>query len=339
MAKKSKQTEQKYFFSNYKQRCSSLYSILTNRPETLRDLTANELDEMADLEYIKVHGINPKTNRKNQFDDKKESRLAFLYRNHFKEAVVDVLPEGAKSYLDDVFDAQYFGRKDVVHTNQMEKGKITEDDAAELLSKYLGYEVVKNTQRVENDFLTGEYDNAQFDLKDFKNCFTLKSFRKAELTDVYKWQLKGYGTILRDIGAPEILDLDNYKLYYFLLNAPVHIIQNQITSAVYKVNNDADYDRRLKEYAFQIEKNNIFDVDRFLLNNSGYDWNGDFREIVSIPDFMRIKEFDVKYEEGDKEFIESRVTLAREYLVNKEKEYLDLYGKDVMNSLGVWKYE
>jgi hypothetical protein len=81
-------------------------------------------------------------------------------------------------------------------------------------------------------------------------------------------------------------------------------------------------DPEWKIMAQQIERNMIFDKDAFREQYPTYDFenDGDF----SIPKHLRVKKFEVRLEEGDRENIERRVKLAREWLVNKEIETLKL---------------
>ena len=111
------------------------------------------------------------------------------------------LTQTTKTFLLELWIKEKFCIEKDINSKYLEKGISCESDGRSILQKvfYRDEFVSKNKIRLENDFLSGEYDyfsNTDNTVTDIKNAWDLFSFHKAELTHDYKWQLKGYAMLL-----------------------------------------------------------------------------------------------------------------------------------------------
>lgn len=297
---------QELIFKDWKCRCSSLGHILTNRPEFTKDQKL----ELKALEKEKKTGLNQNGN-KTKWTDAKQKKLKSLIA---KRDEPDTLSSGIITHLDNVFRAKFWNRSRLLYNKYLDKGNLSEEDSLDLLSKQDGYFYAKNEQYFENDYICGTPDNIQFSVKDTKTNYDKESFDNAELTALYRDQVKGYIWLT-------LKELKNWKgeLVYVLVNNPVHQLLNEKTSLFYKLGQPDDDDIRFIEAIEQSERNMIFDINRFIKNYPHYnfqtkEWKYD------IPSHMRLKRFEIALSTKDIKFIKQRVLMCREYLINKEIE-------------------
>ena len=296
-------------FKKWKCRASSMGHICTKR-ETI---TKDQLADIKALEDEKETGLNANGN-KVKWTDNKENKLSSLIS---KRDAPDELPAGVKTHLDNVFRSQFWGRNRILFNKYLDKGNLAEEDSLELLSQIDGTFYAKNDDFFENAYAQGTPDNIQGMIRDAKTNFDMESFDNAELTSLYKWQVKTYIWML-------ISKLKNYhgELFYALVNNPYHQLNNDITSMYYKMGQPDDDDDRYMEYKRQMERNMIFDIKRWKENYPGYPFvneNLDF----DVPAVLRIKRFPVTLNNQDIKFMKQRVVMCRDYLIEKENEVLN----------------
>lgn len=292
----------KSIFENWKARCSGVGNILTSRPKAF---TPEHKQEIKNLENERDNGINANGN-KVKWTDTKNKKLSSLYEIR---KGTDQLPTGAISYLDKEFNRIKYGRVRALSNKYLDKGNICEEDSLALLSEIDGFFYSKNKERFYGEFLEGEPDNNQGIIRDTKTNFDKESFDNAHLTSLYKWQIKSYC----------ILDKkEKGELVYCLVNNPIHQILDEKTRLWYKMGSPDDDDINWISALSQIERNMIFDIEKFKEQYPNYDFASKKLDFTIHP-ILRVKKFEVNLEPGDKEFIESRVKMAREYLVNKDK--------------------
>lgn len=293
------------FFKTWKSRCSSLGHIMTNLPAPF---TENHLTDLKNLIKEKRQGINANGNKVKWSDVKEEK----LYKLFALRKAKDELPEGAKTHLDDVFRSHFWGRKRMLNNRYLEKGNLCEDDAIGLLSEIDNTIYFKNERHFENDYLHGTPDIIS-PLHDTKSNYDLDSHDKAELTQLYKYQIKGYCSLL---------GIKFGTVDYALVNSPIHHIQNERTRLFYAMGNPSDDDENWKECLRQLEKNHIFDIPAFQKAYPHYVFENEILDF-SIPAIFRIKKFDVDFTPEDEENIPRRVIMSRIYLCEKERKVRD----------------
>ncbi|QQU04202.1 hypothetical protein [Myroides odoratus] len=308
-------------FTNWKERCSSLGKLLTNLPEPLREATEEDSVRIQTLLDIKRTGKNPETNRPNKWDDTKEKELEQLQNIVKRIEPKDKLPTGAITHLEEVFRHLFWKRRRFLENKYLSKGTICEEDALDLKSQRDEFFYRKNDEHLSNDFIQGTPDNLQKKTKDTKTNWDLESFDNAELKTLYEWQLKGYMWIVHSYDLPELETKTESELVYCLVNAPLHLIEDEKRRMWFQMGQPDDTDEEFRYKVAQLERNMIFDVSKFKKEYPGYDFYNPIQDF-SIPPHMRLKSFNVTLTEEDIKHMTRRVTMAREWLVNKERETL-----------------
>lgn len=108
------------------------------------------------------------------------------------------LSVGAKTYIRELAREDIFGIEGSPSSKEMEKGIAVENDSIALLNRVRGLSLKKNTERRENEFITGEcdlYDMLNNRGHDIKSSWSAKTFpiSVADCIDkVYEWQMRGY---------------------------------------------------------------------------------------------------------------------------------------------------
>jgi hypothetical protein len=110
------------------------------------------------------------------------------------------LSETAKSEIRRIAKEQFFGFSSSIVTKPMMKGKDWEEDSIALVNQVRGTFYVKNTERFENEFLTGEpdiiLDNMIIDIKTSWSLETWPATSDEGANKDYMWQLMGYCWLL-----------------------------------------------------------------------------------------------------------------------------------------------
>lgn len=294
---------EKYIFENWKERSSQVGNLLTN----LEKITPKQLEE---LNGLLDRQIESKSNPKKALTDNMRDKLTELIAKRDKP---DSLPPGAITHLENVFRDVFWGRRRLLHNKFLDKGLLAEEDALALLSEVEGVYYAKNKESFETEYLKGTADIVTDIITDTKCNYDMESFDNAELTKLYEWQIKAYC-----IGYGKTKG----RVAYCLVNNPEHQIRAARTNLFYGMGTPDESEVRWIEAVQQVERNHIFDIPAFKAEYPNYDFENtqlDFH----IPAKMRLKIFDVELQDGDEEIINSRVKLAREWLLNKEKETLE----------------
>ena len=196
----------------------------------------------------------------------------------------ELLSETAKSYIQDLFKEKELGISKEFWSRYTDKGLQMEDEAIEFASQVLGWDfVVKNTERYNNDWITGEPDVITKDLLADIKCSwdgsTFPLFDSELKNKDYFWQMQGYMWLT---------GMDKAELVYCLMNTPHAIVEDEVRRAHWKAGL-IDEDLDLRE-AVQSQHN--FD---------------------HLPNELRIKRFIVEKDEQAIEQIKEKVEIARDY--------------------------
>jgi len=112
----------------------------------------------------------------------------------------EVLSETAKSEIRKIAKEQFFGFSSSITTKPMIKGKDWEEESIALVNQVRGTLYVKNKERFENEFLTGEPDIIEDDMIiDIKTSWSLETWPATPDEGVnkdYMWQLFAYCWLL-----------------------------------------------------------------------------------------------------------------------------------------------
>ncbi len=307
-------------FPTWRARCSSLGKLMTNLPteeEALKIAT-----EIKELTNERDYGINANGN-KVRWTENKDNRLALLLE---KKTKGDELPTGAITYLEEEFRDKFWGRKRFLDNKYLKKGTICEEDALDLVSQRDNFFYRKNDEHLSNGFIQGTPDNLQKITKDTKTNWDMESFEKAELITLYKDQLKGYMWLAHSYDLPELETKTEAELVYCLVNAPLHLLQDEKRRIYFAMNQPDEEDEEYIEKMIQLERNMIFDIEKFKQEYPNYDFYSPILDF-SIPAHLRIKSFKVNLNEEDIKHMTRRVTMARNWLIEKEKETLQQINK------------
>jgi hypothetical protein len=196
-----------------------------------------------------------------------------------------------------------------------EKGITCEEDGITLYSRVKKKMFKKNTERLTNDFFSGELD-----------LFEGKSIREAEETHDIKcsWSLDTF---------PSLLDTPDYdyvcqgQSYLDLTGAKRHTIAYCLVNATPKLIDDAKrkksyelgvIDTETEEYISackEIEKDMIFDMELFKKQNPHYDLHTPMKEwIYDIPMEERVITFTIERDEELIKSIKTRITNCRAWI-------------------------
>jgi hypothetical protein len=156
------------------------------------------------------------------------NRLLVLQENSKKI----ILSDGCIEYLMEVYAWETAGKVSVdkeVGIEAFERGKATEEDSITLLSRVDKRNYVKNTERFNNEFLTGEPDVVGEDvIYDTKGCKDYPTFLKKinnGLDAGNEEQIQGYG---------ELLGIKNLYIAYCLPNYPFTMLNDLKRRLFYK---------------------------------------------------------------------------------------------------------
>ncbi len=170
--------------------------------------------------------------------DKQKERLIYLFekpnltelqQKEYADLVekmkaIDTLPQGAITHLYDIYDSAVYGIREDVAGKQIDKGLLCEQDSFALIQPYFGF-LLKNTQRFENGLIVGTPDalTEQYVI-DTKTSWNLRTFRQAELTPLYHWQLQAY---------MHLTGRNKAVLAYCLVDTPLELINDEIKRQTY----------------------------------------------------------------------------------------------------------
>lgn len=201
------------------------------------------------------------------------------------------LSQTTKTYLNEIFIKEYYGREKDISNKYIEKGLLVEEDALDLLSKNDETIYLKNKEHFSNDLITGTPDHCKLKLIDTKASWDIYTFFKAELTSLYYLQLQGYMFLTGHVKA---------DLTYCLVNTPEHLIFEEQERLKWKMKViDAETNEDYIEACEKIEKAMIFD---------------------DIPMKQRIKTFTIERNDADLRRLEERILRCRTYLNELLKE-------------------
>lgn len=220
-----------------------------------------------------------------------------------------------KTYLNEIYREVKYGRRAEFESKYTEKGKVQEENAITLYSRIKGEFYKKNTERINNEYTTGEPDTflgesimkceEGVDIKCSWSLFTFP-YPGDKLSAAYEWQGHDYIWLT---GAKK------WTTAFCLMNAPANLILNEKKNVWYKMDMPADNDPVYLAKCMDIEKNMIFDIGEFFEENPGFDlhctdWSFD------IPIKERLVEYEVMRDDNCIDRIVSEAVKARKYLNN-----------------------
>lgn len=223
------------------------------------------------------------------------------------------LGEVAKELIINVWIEQKFKRYELITSKFMEKGKQREEDAITLLSLTKNEFYKKNSERLSNNFITGEPDifkgenilNAE-EIFDTKTSWSANTFFKSINQPLPKdYVMQGHGYMWLTGAA-------RHTVAYCLVNGTLEAINDEKRKAQWKYGLDFETDENYLNEIKQIEINHIFDMQSFKKEYPFYDFENDVW-LYDIPKEQRIKTFTFERDEEIIKQIENRVILANQW--------------------------
>lgn len=237
-------------------RASEAGALMTKTRGSL--FTEKDQEKIDELEWEKKHGVNKNGNKVKFEGTLKPKQLAELYEK--KNAPIE-LSDTAKSMIKRAWLKNEKGISKSLKNKYVEKGMMAEEDSITLLSEVENQIFIKNEERKENDFFTGECDivKQQENRKliiDIKSSWDAETFMNASPSLIYEIQGQVY---------MELFDADEFELCFCLVDTPQHLIESEkynIKKKYYSVDmTDAELDlleKHLEPLYEQIERNMIF---------------------------------------------------------------------------------
>lgn len=226
------------------------------------------------------------------------------------------LPVGAMTACKKIHREVVWKRYDKIKSKYLDKGNYREEDAITMLSRHLQRFMKKNTERLNNGFITGEPDLYEgetirtaiegWDTKCAWSAFTMP-YGGDKLDSGYVWQAQGYMALT---GA------EKWNVVYCLLNTPTVQIDDMKRRKMYEMvltPESAIFDEGYIKACTEIERDHIYDMAFFKKENPHYDlaikdWSYD------IPAKDRIMIYNLERDNDKIEQINQRVQLCRKYL-------------------------
>lgn len=165
------------------------------------------------------------------------------------------LSEGAKTHIKRLAAEDIFGVDFAVASKYLEKGIMCEAESLAMINRVKGWSLVKNTERLENKWLTGEADAIGpgwgLDVKTSWSVETFPLTAACAYDSDYEWQMRGYMMLW---------DLPSWKVAYGLVDTPeelirhenrdIHIVANRVPEyqrvTVFEVERDSELEKKIK---------------------------------------------------------------------------------------------
>ena len=302
-------------YDNYKFRASQLGHIMGGIPKSL----TTKQEQM----------YNDYTTRKNGEGRKlTDNQLATWGKLHLQKLAKPTLSGGAKTYLENLVWEDVMGRSKKVSNHYTQKGIEVEEKSITLYSEVRNKLFLKNKERKENDFFTGEADNIQGKIRDIKSSFEFATFPAGETeikNTLYKWQLDVY---------MELWGLKEAELIYCLVDTPNRLVEGEIRKLDYRHNLlNIEGDLREEHIPLVVETVcNLIYTEKSLEEFCSYssnvhiEWFKDY--FKEIPKELRVKVFEWHYSHERIGQALEMVCMARNYM----NKVLDHLGGTVLNN-------
>ena len=146
------------------------------------------------------------------------------------KAKSEILSETAKTYIKKKAKEHYFGFSSSITTKPMIKGKDWEEESIALVNQVRGSFYIKNKERFENEFLTGEPDiileNTIIDVKTSWSLETWPATPGEGVNKDYMWQIFAYCWLL---------DKQEAELIYCMIDTDDLLLGDWDNRSIHKV--------------------------------------------------------------------------------------------------------
>lgn len=222
-----------------------------------------------------------------------------------------------------IYTEQIEGRREEISSEYLTKGHEREEDGITLLSRVQKILFKKNEVRLTNEYISGlpdlflgeNVENATeiYDIKNSWSRITFNTTRVRSLKPIYTWQMHGY---------MELTGAKCATVAFTLVNGTANVIMGEKKKAAWNSTYlDVSQDPAYVELCRQIEINHIFDIEHFVNENPGFDFDNNVAEWLDkktwdIPMDKRLFLFKLERDEKAIDAIYARVKECREWINN-----------------------
>lgn len=285
-------------------RCSGLHLIMGN-PEKSGGLTDKQTAKVLELQG------------KPTLTDKQKIELAELLAKR-KAAALPSFTEAEKKHLADLWVSFQYGRHEELDNRFIRKGNGRELEAMAMYSAMLGVMWQKNTQRITNEFITGECDSKRgeglncqtIDIKCSYSLFTFTRIKVTGISPANIWQGHGYMWLY---------DSHKHTVVHCLMNGLPDQIEREKKYAYFATGQNFDNDEYIQRCK-QIEINHIFNRAKFEEQNPDWQWHIERSEwTYDIDRKQRIIANVIERDPTKFNQIQTRATQCREWMQHNLK--------------------
>ena len=231
--------------------------------------------------------------RRTNFDDYlfRCSSLGKLMTN--SKVKSDPLSKTTKTYLQEIHKEELFNRKKELVSKYLDKGIQVEEQSISLYSEVEGKLFIKNKERFNNAYLTGEPDSIKGKIIDIKSSWDFSTFplHETEITNNnYYWQLQGYMALT---------GLKTAELVYCLVDTPDMLVEDEKRRTSWKTGHLELPD----DISAEIERN---------------------MQYTDIPKKLRVKKFSLDFDSEAIDKLYERIGLCRAHLNTLSEQIADL---------------
>ena len=288
-------------FDNYLFRAHSIGKMMAGVPKVLTPTQVNTLESYTQ----RLAGVGrPLT------DNQKETLGDLLKKKNAKCK----LTTGAETFLNQLVWEEITGRREEIQSKYIDKGLACEEHSLTLYSNIKSRLILKNKERKNNAFFTGECDIARYKVRDIKTSWSYSTFPLTTTkmpSKLYGWQLDVY------------MDLFKYKrseLIYCLVDTPTELIEDELRRLHWKYGlydgNGNIYEQQI-DFVVQVISNLIFTfkgLEDFCKQSGSVKLDWFAENFKQLPEEIRVKIFKQNYCEKRNKQLKEMVALARAYM-------------------------
>lgn len=286
--------------------CSSLYSIMAgSNKKTPMDFWVEACEELAlkQTQLGKLKKLDgPRYEGYMEAIEKLNILIPILEAN--KDAK-NPISEGCKTFLSGLYACEKYGKWSVskeIGSRQTEKGKEVEDDSLTLVSRLDKIFLVKNKERIDDEWFSGHPDAFEGEslskatiIHDVKSPWDIETYFAVlgkPLPPIYYWQMQGYMALT---GASKA------EVHFCLVNTPERFIKDAASAVL-----------RYRQFISDLSPEYL-QAEMEIVNNMTFD---------DIPMEERRIKFIVERNDEDIEKARRKVELCREWLAKFERMHL-----------------
>ncbi len=289
-------------YTNYKFRSHAVGKLMTGVKVGLTEKQEQMFNEF-DLRY------------KGEGRKLTEKQEAIYFELGAQKKAKPELSKTAKTYLEELHRAEFYGRTNHIESAYIDKGLQVESKSITLYSEFTNQFFKSNKERKSNDYICGVTDFVPTDkIREIKSSFSLNSFPMYDTKPTnqdYIWQCQSYMWLH---------GLNQAELIYCLVDTPYKIIDDELRRLDWKCHlfgiDGEIQSEEAKEVVVEVVSNHIFTLDGLKeycqqSSNVHIEW---FTDFVEIEEKVRVKIFDIEFNPKMIESLKIQIGNARAYL-------------------------